>query len=339
MGRLLVFLASVTACLAAVAAVNWWYDPFGLYFKPDILGAADRTHCLVADDAIGSQSYPQYKAALSDRRGTTVAVVGSSRVLKIASHPAERSFTNLGFPDSQAVALDAMLRRIHPKRLTLYYGVDSFWFNRSWDRVDFDPPLVERIKYLVNRADLKLSIQTARSFGGERWGRYTIGSACALGRSATPVVWAQDGSRIYSFEIEPGGKKPPATPFVSDVRTLRSGIYLNWTALDPDQLKALDRTLTFAQHKGWNVVGFSPPDSTRYAKLLARAPETAAMIAQFSKVIPALFHSHGFKWLDIHDVRLVPCAQDAFVDDGYHPDAACARKIRARLDAAAGATR
>ena len=42
----------------------------------------------------------------------------------------------------------------------------------------------------------------------------------------------------------------------------------------------------------------------------------------------------GFAWLDLSDVRSVPCAQTAFADRSFHPDASCSMMIRRRLDEA-----
>jgi hypothetical protein len=50
--------------------------------------------------------------------------------------------------------------------------------------------------------------------------------------------------------------------------------------------------------------------------------------------MPEMFHQRGFAWLDLSDVRSVPCAQDAFADAGFHPNAARSATIRRRLDAA-----
>ena len=52
------------------------------------------------------------------------------------------------------------------------------------------------------------------------------------------------------------------------------------------------------------------------------------------RLMPVLFHSRGFAWLDLSDVRSVPCAQNAFADGGFHPNASCSAVIRRRLDAA-----
>jgi hypothetical protein len=50
-----------------------------------------------------------------------------------------------------------------------------------------------------------------------------------------------------------------------------------------------------------------------------------------------VFRRYGFRYIDLLEVAKVPCRNDQFMyDDGGHPDPACARGIRRRLDQAAG---
>jgi hypothetical protein len=55
----------------------------------------------------------------------------------------------------------------------------------------------------------------------------------------------------------------------------------------------------------------------------------------YFRAVPQLFRSRGFTFLDLRDVRLVPCPLHDFVDDGYHVNGRCAMRIRGRLDAVA----
>jgi hypothetical protein len=342
MRRLALFLALLAAILVAAGLLVWWIDPFGEFYKPAVLREADRTGCLISDELIGGQSYLAFKEDVFRVRPTRTIVVGSSRVLKIRPHPGERTFSNLGLPSTSPFVILDLFRSLHPRGpLTVYLGVDEFWFNPSWRAtVSFHHGVEERLRYLLNRANVVQSLKMARSTPWllrDRWRRETIGGRCVLGRATPALVWYPDGSRLYSFELEPGLYHPPVDVFTPDLSRLRGGNYANWHALDATRLHQLDEALALAQRRGWKVVGFPPPDSTRYARFFAGSPETRGPWREFFERVPALFRAHGFRWLDLRDVRDVPCGQRDFVDDGFHVNAACAAKIRQRLDAAARA--
>jgi hypothetical protein len=80
----------------------------------------------------------------------------------------------------------------------------------------------------------------------------------------------------------------------------------------------------------------SLPLSTYWRRSLERDPKTVGVLTHFSAEMPAIFGAHGFPFLDLIDVRAVPCGEQAFTrKDGGHPNAACSRRIRRLLDAAA----
>ena len=110
----------------------------------------------------------------------------------------------------------------------------------------------------------------------------------------------------------------------------------DWNVLVRGRLDELDGALALARRYRWRVVGFTPPYSTRYFTRLTTAPETAESWRRFPSAVGGLFARHGFPFLDLRDVRDVPCSESAFVDDGWHPDHGCAQRVRQRLDEATG---
>ena len=134
MRRLILFLAVVFALLGSMAAFDWWVDPFGDIYKPGALTAALQQHpnCLVSQELVGAR-YFSFKLDIFHRRPTTRFVVGSSRVLKIQSHPGERTFSNLGFPGSSPETILTLFRALPAKPAqTVYLGVEAFWFNKQY---------------------------------------------------------------------------------------------------------------------------------------------------------------------------------------------------------------
>ena len=106
-----------------------------------------------------------------------------------------------------------------------------------------------------------------------------------------------------------------------------------WSGFDWARLRKLDAALALAQRRHWRVVGFSPPDSTRYALLFSR--KLRRQWKTYGSAMRTVFAMHGYRWIDWRDVRWVPCGQTDFVDDGYHPDARCSLRMRMLLDRAA----
>ena len=152
MKRLILFFVVTAAVLACFAAVTWWVDPQGEIWKPQALATAKRDGCLISEELIGSRYY-SFSLAVFHGRPTRTFVVGSSRVLKIASHPGERSFANLGYPGT---APSTILQLMHAlpatPRQTVYIGVESFWFNRQYRVPDTNPSDYHLAEYLVSRS-------------------------------------------------------------------------------------------------------------------------------------------------------------------------------------------
>ncbi len=340
MSRLLVRLATIGALLAFAAAFNAWIDPFGSFYKPAALRDALQTDppCLVSQELVGA-TYFAFKEDVFRSRPTRTFVVGSSRVLKIAPHPGERSFANLGFPGIAPEMLPPLFRDLArgSAAQTAYVGVEFFWFNPSFPVFDYRPGWASLARTILGRSTLRSSIEIVRSAPYvlvHRWRREPLGSLCVIGRASPSISWNVDGSRRYSFELG-GAYHPPAQVFSSDLKTLRAGYYADWHGFDTERVRLLDEALGVAERAGWRVVGFAPPDPARYVRLFSTAPETAAHWRRWSALMPELFRRHGFAWLDLRAVGSVPCAENAYVDGGYHTTSACSARIRADLDRAA----
>jgi hypothetical protein len=340
MGRLVLFLGTIAVLLGAVAALDRWVDPSGIFFEPGALPAALASDppCLVSRELVGSSYFP-FKEQVFRSRPTTTFVVGSSRVLKIRSHPGETTFANVGFPGIGPEILPPLFRDlVGARKQTAYVGVEFFWFNPSYEVVDYRPSFRAEAENVLGWSTFRSSVDTIRAAPyvlRHRWRREQVGSRCVIGRNDPTIAWAVDGSRVYSFELEPGGFRPPTQTFDPDLQTLRAGYYRDFDSFDEQRVHDLDEALSIAQRAGWKVVGFAPPDPTRYVRLFATAPQTARWWRQWKALMPRLFARHGFAWLDLSDVSSVPCAQDAFVDAGFHTTGACSDRIRVRLDRAA----
>jgi lysophospholipase L1-like esterase len=156
-----------------------------------------------------------------------------------------------------------------------------------------------------------------------------------IGRSRPALAWRLDGSRVWSFELDPKTYHPLAEPFTTDLHVLRTGNYANWDEFSSRRVETLERVLALARERGWHVVGFVPPDGTRYLRFFSSHPVIGPRWREFGRLMPKLFHREGFAWLDLRDPSSIPCSDSDFVDGGYHTNAACSMRIRARLDRAA----
>ena len=341
MRRLLLFLAVALALLGAEAAFNWWIDPFGGIWKQSVLHDAEASSppCLVSQELIGIDYIP-FKEAIARERRARILVFGSSRVLKIASRPGERAFANLGMPGTGPATILSVLHDLPRRPATLYVGVEAFWFNPTYVEANLRPGFGWYARYLLSRETFRGSVdlvRQARYVLTERWRRERLGARCVIGRTFPSIAWAVDGSRVWSWELDP--KRFPRfhpPPFTTDLAQVRNGYYANWTRFDEQRLHTLDAALALAQRRGWRVVGFPPPEPTRYLRLLDTDPRVAPYWHEFLRRMPVLFRRHGFTWIDLSDARRVPCSDGEF-PDAFHSDARCSARLRARLDAAARA--
>lgn len=343
MRRLALLVVVVLGLLGGVAALDWWVDPYGLVYKPAALREAIRDNCLVSEELIGDAYFP-FKEDVFRVRPTTTFVVGSSRVLKIAARPGERTFSNLGMPGAAPENLLPLFRDLAPSggRPTVYLGVEPFWFNDRFPAHATRLGVRDEASYLTGWPVAKATVTILRSAPYallHRWRREPVGRRCVVGRASPAIAWNLDGSRTWSWELDPV-RYPPFTrpPFTRDLTTLRNGYYAEWSSFSQRRVRLLDRALAVAQRHGWRVVGFTPPDPPRYARFFATDPRVAPRWREFERSVPVLFRRRGFRWLDLRDARTVPCTAAEF-PDAFHTDAACSRRIRARLDRAARAAR
>ncbi len=264
-------------------------------------------------------------------------MIGSSRTLKIAAWPGERSFTNMvsRFHAGGASARAACDPADSPRE-TVYLGVEAFWFNPDFK----GPPRntwYDKVRYLVSASTVRASLRQLRHAPWElekRWRRVAIAGRCVIGRTDVSIAWRNDGSRLYGYELAPRLYHPSAGRFTTDLSKLDFGFYDGFSSLSAPRLHDLAEALDLAKQRGWRVVGFTLPNPSRYIAYLMRSRQVGPSWRAFRRVMPALFRARGFTWLDLSDVRSVPCAQAAFADGGFHPDAICSTAIRRRLDEA-----
>jgi lysophospholipase L1-like esterase len=339
MARLAVFLGTAFVLLAALATFNWWVDPFGEFWKPGAVAEARaaRPQCLVSHEVIGGQYLP-FKLDVFRSRPTRIFVTGSSRVLKIGSWPGERTFANLGMPVMSPETVLRELRALPANRTeTMYLGVEAWWLNPNFQGFDVSPGFEQRARYVLSRSAFDESARIVRRAPYvllHRWRKERVGSACVVGRSRPALAWRLDGSRVWSFELDPRTYHPAIDPFTTDLSKLRTGIYDDWTELSRERVHVLEQVLALARARGWRVVGFTPPDGDRYLRFFAANPVIGPRWRGFARLMPKLFARYGYRWLDFRDARSIPCRQSDFVDGGYHTDAACSMRMRERLDAA-----
>ncbi len=353
MRRLLAFLGIVAALVGLAALATWWVDPDGRFYSRSALAAADAASppCLVSDELVGTQGWLSFKLDVVRRRQPETVVLGTSRVLEIGARPGERAFANAGMPGFGTPSLVPMLRRLHaeaPGLKTVYIGADLFWFNHSWlDDVSFGSGPYGTVGYLLGKQNVRDSLRDlARSAGsyGRRFTTGTIGDRCLLDRRGAVLAgrrnaWEVDGSFRYERELLPASARPVPDDYTRDLVQFAGPYYTDWASIDARRLRELRAALRLARSYGWNVVGFTAPYSSRYVQRLATAPQTAQRWREFGAILPTVFEQAGYTYLDLRDVRDVPCGEVDFVDDGWHPSRACAARVRDRLDAAARAQR
>jgi hypothetical protein len=322
MRRIVLFLAIVVVLLGAVAVFDWWVDPAGNIYKPDALTTAMRDNCLVSQELVGAR-YFSFKLDIFHRRKTTSFVVGSSRVLKIRSHPGETRFSNLGFPGSAPETILALFRALPAKPVqTVYVGVDSFWFNEGNPVPTYRPTRMQLAEYLLSRSTFELGfkfVRQAHYILTDRWRRERVGTSCVIGRISPGIAWNVDGSRVYNYELDPTVGRPHAAAHAIDLG-----------AFDPGPLQPLREALALARSRGWHVIGFAPPEPPKTVALLERSARWHRFLAE----VPQVFRDEGFTWAGLWDGARIGCSASDY-PDGFHSDARCSDLLRARLDAVA----
>jgi hypothetical protein len=343
------FLAIPAAAALAAAAVNYRVDPLAEFYSggPYEAARAATPHCLVANEVIGSAGYMSFKQDVFRHVRPRTVVIGSSRVLKISSRPGERDFANLGMPQMGTRPLLELMRALdrmqpHGRPLTLYLGIDFFWFNPGAPHELIDPPFhqsfFEKTAYLLSRDNIRRSVRLVRSsrtLAFKGWQREQFGRYCVIDRGVPDVAWRVDGSRLWNFELDPRFPPRVPEPFTTDLTVLRTGLYGHWDGFAWNRLGQLREALDLAHRRGWRVVGFFPPDGARFVHLFATDPTTAGPWRTFARAVPAEFARRGYPFLDFRRIESIPCPESDFVDNGNHTDARCSDRMRARLDRAA----
>ena len=349
MTRVAIFAASVAATVAAIGALDWWVDPFADRYDGAVLTAAlERPDpCLVSHTVIGERTWPEFKVDLARRRGHRTVVAGTSRVWKLAAHRGEEGFANLSLPGMGLAAVQPLFERIRglgDEPTTVYLGAEVLWFSaRHRGPKMFAHSVRDDVRYLLSAETLSATLDVLRRAPGairhpqklRPWAIVDTPRGCLVDREASVLrgaanAWGPDGTWYWQWEIT-GQQIPAGIPFV-----VKNRLDFVGRRLDDDKVRALEGALELAEDAGWKVVGFSPPFSSSSIERLANDPETGGLLADFRARMPAIFERHGFAFVDLTDVATIPCPQDAFTwEDGAHVDEACARRVRARLDAAA----
>lgn len=348
MRRLVLFLGVVVAGAVAVMIVNWRVDPFGEYYHASVLTAAlaRGEPCLISDDLLGSSAWFRFKQDIARRRQPTVVVVGSSRVMKIASRPGETRFANLGQPGLGIESLDAVFRGLRSRvrgPVTVYLGIDFWWLNQAGWRPAFDDgrhSLLAQGEYLLSRQTFNRTFRAVRRSPGRLVDRFhlaQVGGRCVVDLNdrvveGTQSAWQVDGSYVRRTELFPDRPRERDTAY-RDQLVRHTFLYGgSFTSLSRARITVLDRALALARSYGWRLVGFTAPYSARYVAGFERDAKLSRLWGEFRSLVPGLMRRHGFAFADTIDVRTIPCAETAFLDDGWHPDAGCAARVRTILD-------
>jgi hypothetical protein len=344
------FLGIVAAALLVIAGLNRWVDPFGEYYdRRAFAEAVEGPHpCLIAQSLIGRAWLP-FKEQIVRWRDADTVVVGTSRVMGIHSRDGERRFANLGLANvgvQDLVRLFERLQKVRPEPLTVYLGVEPFWFNRSWPPTPIETDLLGEVRYLLARNGLRESVSrvldSPQNLGRVRWEERRVGDRCVLDRkdlvaSGQDHAWDVDGSIHTSSELT-GRATRALTDRRSDALPGHLDFYYrDWRELDRGLLRDLEAALALAESYGWRVVGFAVPYSARFVERLSTAPGVGDGWREYAAVVPALMARYGFPFIDLRDVRDVPCGEDDFAydNDGWHPSRACSMRVRDYLEAAA----
>lgn len=331
MRRLVLFLALTIALLAAAAAFDWWIDPFGEVWKPDVLAAARKQHCLVSEELIGSQ-YWAFKRDVFFHRPTRAFVVGSSRVLKMSGGP---RFSNLGYPGSAPETILQLFESLPAKPTqTVLFGMEGFWLNSRYALPETNPRAYKVLEYLLARRTFTHAFSLSRQstqLPWHRWRTDRIAGECVLDRFNPAITWRLDGSRVWGWELDPSRfPKFGGGVFTGDLATWRNGYYADWTSLDRSRIHALEQALRIAEARHWTVIGFPPPEPPHMLHILATDPRLAPQWNAYLRLMPQLFRRYGFAWIDTVDGAKLGCRTADF-PDLFHTDARCSHLLMRRL--------
>ena len=328
MRRLVLFISLSLGLLAVGMAFDWWVDPYGYVWKPSAVADARKGNCLVSQELIGARYY-SFKLDVFEQRPTRTFVVGSSRVLKIAAHKGEQSFANLGYPGSAPETILKLFRALPAKPAqTVYLGMEAFWLNHAYALPATDPSNYRVLEYLLGRSVFEQSVSLSRQahyIATHRWRRTNVGSECVIGRIYPSIAWRVDGSRVWSWELDP--KRFPkfgVTPYTGDLSTWRNGYFADWRSLDKARLH---RAASHSRAIAAGVCRVRRRSRRCADKARIRYPTPA-----FLRLMPRLFARYGIRVSTRTDGG---SAAGGVSSDAFHTDAACSLRVRDWLDEAA----
>lgn len=260
--RALLLAGIVIAVGAAIAAINRLVDPRNEFYSGAPLTAALESKCLLADDVVGTRSYPEFKRDLFSRRRPTAVVLGSN----VTSGRG----VNLGFPGyGPGPLLDAMRFLEHAAtrgQFTVYLQTDFSWFDAQARLDAFHEPWTSKLRYLFSPWTLKSSLdlmRRSRTLAFTGWQKEQAGRACVVDRGSPYPAWRPDGTLVGAAAGERG-----STPRRFAFR----------------RLTPLDRALAIGEAQRWRVVGFSGPRAA------------SPLWETYIRELKALFAKHGYRW-------------------------------------------
>ena len=205
--------------------------------------------------------------------------------------------------------------------------MEAFWLNHAYALPETDPSNYRVLEYLLGRSVFEQSVSLSRQahyIATHRWRRTTVGGECVIGRIYPSIAWRVDGSRVWSWELDP--KRFPkfgVTPYTGDLSTWRNGYFADWRSLDEARVHALDQALALARDRGWHVVGFAPPEPPQMLHVLETDPQVAPRWQRFSGRCRGSSRGTASRGPTL-DGAALGCPRSDF-PDGFHSDARCSR--------------
>ena len=343
MRRLVLFLGSSLALLGAAAAFNWWVDPFGDIYKPGALADAMQQRPTASSRRSSSARATSRSSSTSStggRRGRFV--VGSSRVLKIAVAPGRAIVLEPRLPRHRArddprpvprAAREAGADRVPRRRGVLVQPAATPC--RCTARRAYDIA-----QYLLSRATFQFAFR-ARAAGAlhphaTAGGETQVGRACVIGRIFPSIAWKVDGSRVWSWELDP--KRVRAVP--------AAGVHGRPRDLSQRLLRTTGRRSTSGGCACLEQALAARADSAAGTSSASRRPSrrtTSGSCETDPQLAAALAASScgrcrrsspGTASLGRALERARGRLHGRDFPDGFHTNAACSARVRARLDAA-----
>lgn len=343
--RVAVFFASMLAAVAAIGGLNWWVDPFADRYQRDAVDAAfaGGRHCLISQTVVGERTWTDFKLDLVRRRDARTVVVGTSRVWKLGARSENEPFANLALPGMGIETLNPLFRRLaatHRGPLTIELGLEEFWLSPQAGQAFFDQTVLDDARVLLSGETLRKTVTVLSQAPGairhpralRPWHVVPLRSGCLVDRGDSVLngaanVWGPDGTWQWQWDVT-GQAVPSARRYVVTHRKDFIG-----SGMDRAKLQILERALAYARARRWRVVAFAPPYTPDSLAYLRDRADTASLLRDFHAHIAGILGAEGVPFLDLSDVRDVPCDPRRFTwNDGAHADDRCGRRIRQRIE-------